>query len=44
MGLKKANVTPTFILIKNKKEKGIILGYSNPEMFWWRIDEILELN
>ena len=26
------------------KEKGIILGYSNPEMFWWRIDEILELN
>ena len=44
MGFKKANVTPTFILIKNKKEKGIILGYSNPEMFWWRIDEILELN
>ena len=44
MGLKKVNVTPTFIFIKNKKEKGRIYGYSNPEMFWWRIDEILEIN
>jgi len=43
-GLKKVNVTPTFIFIKNKKEKGRIYGYSNPEMFWWRIDEILEIN
>jgi len=44
IGLKKVNVTPTFIFIKNKKEKGRIYGYSNPEMFWWRIDEILEIN
>ena len=43
-GLVKSNVTPTFIFIKDKKEKGRIYGYSNPEMFWWRIDEILEIN
>ncbi len=43
-GLKKVDVTPTFILIKNEKVKGRIYGYSNPEMFWWRIDEILEIN
>ena len=43
-GLVKINVTPTFIIYKNEKEKGRIYGYSNPEMFWWRIDEILELN
>ena len=43
-GLEKVNVTPTFIFLKNEKEKGRIYGYTNPEMFWWRIDEILELN
>ena len=43
-GLKKAKVTPTFLFIKNDKVIGEILGYSNPEMFWWRVDEILEQN
>ena len=39
--LKKTNVTPTFIFIKNTKEKGRIEGYTNPEMFWWQVDEIV---
>ena len=42
--IEKSSVTPTFIVIKDDKEKGRIYGYSNPEMFWWRIDEILEIN
>ena len=41
-GLKKARVTPTFLFIKNEKVIGEILGYSNPEMFWWQVDEIIE--
>ena len=40
--LKKTNVTPTFIFIKNTKEKGRIEGYTNPEMFWWQVDEIID--
>ena len=42
--IEKVDVTPTFIFIQNEKEKGRIFGYSNPEMFWWRVDEILEIN
>ena len=40
--LKKTNITPTFILIKNTKEEGRIEGYTNPEMFWWQVDEIMD--
>ena len=40
--LKKTNVTPTFIFIKNTKEEGRIEGYTNPEMFWWQVDEIID--
>tara|TARA_Y100000589_G_C26910947_1_gene530287 strand:+ start:191 stop:457 length:267 start_codon:yes stop_codon:yes gene_type:complete len=36
------NITPTFVILKNKIEIGRISGYSNPEMFWWQIDEIIE--
>ena len=39
--LKKTKITPTFIFIKNNKEKGRIIGYTNPEMFWWQVDEIV---
>jgi len=38
----KTNVTPTFVFYKNNTEIGRISGYSNPEMFWWQIDEIIE--
>ncbi len=38
----KTKVTPTFVFYKNNVEIGRILGYSNPEMFWWQIDEIIE--
>ena len=38
----KTNVTPTFVFYKNNIEIGRISGYSNPEMFWWQIDEIIE--
>ena len=34
-------ITPTFIIIEEKLEKGRIIGYSNSEMFWWQIDQIL---
>ena len=40
--LKKTNITPTFILIKNANEEGRIEGYTNPEMFWWQVDEIID--
>ena len=40
--LKKTNITPTFIFIKNTYEKGRIEGYTNPEMFWWQVDEIID--
>ena len=39
--LKKTKITPTFIFVKNNKEKGRIIGYTNPEMFWWQVDEIV---
>ena len=37
-------ITPTFIFFKEKEEIGRIIGYSNPEMFWWQVDEILNLD
>ena len=40
--LKKTNITPTFIFIKNDYEEGRIEGYTNPEMFWWQVDEIID--
>ena len=40
--LKKTDVTPTFIFIKNTREEGRIEGYTNPEMFWWQVDEIID--
>ena len=39
--LKKTNITPTFIFIRNNNEKGRIEGYTSPEMFWWQVDEII---
>ena len=39
--LKKTNITPTFIFIRNNNEQGRIEGYTNPEMFWWQVDEII---
>ena len=38
----KTKATPTFVFYKNNVEIGRISGYSNPEMFWWQIDEIIE--
>ena len=40
--LKKTNITPTFIFIKNDNEEGRIEGYTNSEMFWWQVDEIID--
>ncbi len=40
--LKQTNITPTFIFIKNDNEEGRIEGYTNPEMFWWQVDEIID--
>ena len=40
--LKKTNIAPTFIFIKNNNEEGRIEGYTNPEMFWWQVDEIID--
>ena len=39
--IKKTNITPTFIFIRNNNEQGRIEGYTNPEMFWWQVDEII---
>ena len=39
--IKKTNLTPTFIFIRNNNEKGRIEGYTSPEMFWWQVDEIV---
>ena len=39
--IKKTNITPTFIFIRNNNEKGRIEGYTSPEMFWWQVDEII---
>ena len=41
-GLEKINLTPTFIFFKNNKQIGRIKGYTNPEMFWWQVDEIID--
>lgn len=38
----KSNLTPTFVFYKSGKEIGRIQGFSNPEMFWWQVDEIIE--
>ena len=35
-------ITPTFVFFKEKDEIGRIIGYSNAEMFWWQVDEILD--
>ena len=40
--LKKTNITPTFIFIRNNNEQGRIQGYTSPEMFWWQVDEIVD--
>ena len=40
--LKKTDITPTFIFIKDTREKGRIQGYTNPDMFWWQVDEIID--
>ena len=39
--VRKTNITPTFIFLNDEKERGRITGYSNPEMFWWQVDEII---
>ena len=39
--IKKTNITPTFIFIRNNNEKARIEGYTSPEMFWWQVDEII---
>ena len=41
-GLEKTNITPTFIFFNNNTEIGRIVGFSDPEMFWWQVDGILE--
>ena len=40
--VEKTKITPTFIFFEDKNEIGRITGYSNPEMFWWQVDEILQ--
>ena len=34
-----ATMTPTFIVIKDGKEAGRIIGYPGYELFWWRLSE-----
>ena len=38
----KAKGTPTFVFFKENEEIGRIIGYTNAEMFWWQVDEILD--
>tara|TARA_A100001011_G_scaffold126992_1_gene133865 strand:+ start:760 stop:1122 length:363 start_codon:yes stop_codon:yes gene_type:complete len=38
------NITPTFVFFKENEEIGRIVGYSSAEMFWWQVDEILDLD
>lgn len=38
----KTDITPTFVFFDDGKEVGRIVGYTNQEMFWWQVDEILE--
>jgi len=35
-------ITPTFVFYRGNNEIGRITGYSNAEMFWWQVDEILD--
>jgi len=35
-------ITPTFVFFSEKEEIGRIIGYSNAEMFWWQVEEILD--
>ena len=37
-------ITPTFVFFKENEEIGRIIGYSSAEMFWWQVDEILDLD
>ena len=37
-------ITPTFIFFRENEEIGRIIGYSSAEMFWWQVDEILDLD
>ena len=34
--------TPTFVIIKNGHEIGRILGFTDPEMFWWQLSSFTE--
>ena len=36
-------ITPTFIFFRENEEIGRIIGYSSAEMFWWQVEEILEV-
>ncbi len=36
------NITPTFVFFRENKEIGRIIGYTDAEMFWWQVDEILD--
>ena len=44
IGNYETKITPTFIFFKEKEEIGRIIGYSSAEMFWWQVDEILNLD
>ena len=44
IGNYETKITPTFIFFKEKEEIGRIIGYSSAEMFWWQVDEILDLD
>ena len=37
-------ITPTFVFYRGNNEIGRITGYSNAEMFWWQVEEILDLD
>ena len=37
-------ITPTFVFYRGNDEIGRITGYSSAEMFWWQVDEILDLD
>ena len=39
---KSVHGTPTFILINNGLEIGRIEGFSDAEMFWWLLDDIVD--
>ena len=35
-------ITPTFVFFRENEEIGRIIGYTDAEMFWWQVDEILD--